>query len=48
MGNLAVVSLIFGQAVTKEALDWALVTLGVAIFTINHLLAYFLMKGVDD
>ncbi len=47
LGNLAVVSLIFGQAIAKDALDWTLVILGVAIFTITHLLTYFLMKGVD-
>ncbi len=47
LGNLSVVSLIFGQAVAKDILDWTLVALGVTIFTISHLLAYGLMKGAD-
>ena len=48
LGNLSIVSLIFAQAVAKEALNWRFVTLGLAIFAINHVVAYFLMKGVDD
>ncbi len=48
LGNLAVVSLIFGQAVAKEALDVSFVSLGLAIFTASHLIVYFLMKGVGD
>lgn len=48
LGNLSVVSLIFGQAVAREALNWRFVTLGLAIFAIGHLVAYVLMKGVGD
>ena len=48
MGNLAIVSLIFGQAVARETLDWTLAGLGVTLFAIGHILVYFLMKGVDD
>lgn len=47
LGNLSVVSLIFGQAVAKEALDWRFVTLGLATFAVCHVVAYLLMKGVD-
>lgn len=48
LGNLGVVSLIFGQAVARELLDLSFVTLGLAIFTASHVVAYFLMKGVDS
>ena len=48
LGNFAVISLIFGQAVAKEALNWRFVTFGLAIFTIAHIFSYYLMKGADE
>lgn len=48
LGNFGVLALIFGQAVTREPLNWRLVILGLTIFAVNHVVAYFLMEGVDD
>lgn len=48
LGNLSMVSLIFGQAVAREALNWRFVTLALVVFTVSHIIGYWLMKGVGD
>jgi len=45
LGNFAVISLIFGQAVAKEALNWRFVTFGLAIFTIAHIFTLSLQNN---
>lgn len=49
LGILAIVSLIFGQLISKEkALDWSLLLIAFAIFIICTILSYFLMKGISN